>query len=155
MDGFHLPNEDLVRLGLRDVKGAPPTFDAAGYVELLRRLRLARPEGDRAPLFRRDLDRSVPDAISIPAGVSLVVTEGNYLLLDHGPWAPVRGLLDEAWYVASDERRVERLIGRHAEHGRTPEDARAWVLRSDEANARIVEGTRDRADVVIAGLPRP
>ena len=154
MDGFHLPNETLVTLGLRDVKGAPPTFDAVAFVDLLRRLRLARPAGERAPVFRRDLDRSVADAIEIPARVPLVVTEGNYLLLDDGPWAEVRDLLDEAWYLAADERRVDRLIARHVDHGRTPTDARSWVLRSDEANAALVARTRERADLVIEGLPR-
>jgi len=154
MDGFHLENDELVRLGLRERKGAPPTFDATGYAALLARLRDAAEPVTRAPLFRRDLDTSIQDAIDVPAGVPLVVTEGNYLLLDDGPWAAVRPLLDAAWYLAADETRVERLIARHVEHGKAPAYARDWVLRSDEANARIVETTRDRADLVVLGLPR-
>jgi pantothenate kinase len=154
MDGYHLPNDELARLGLRDRKGAPSTFDAAGYVTLLTRLRAADMPTVLAPLFRRDLDRSIEDAIAIPREVPLVVTEGNYLLLDEGPWARIRALLDEAWYVAGDETRVERLVARHVAHGKTPAHARDWVTRSDEANARVIELTRGRADLVVTGLPR-
>ena len=103
-----------------------------------------------APRFRRDLEEPTGSAIPVPREVTLVVTEGNYLLLDDGPWAPVRDLLDAAWYVATpDAVRVERLIARHAAHGRSPEEARAWVLRSDERNAALAEATRDRADAVV------
>ncbi len=154
MDGFHLENDELVRIGLRERKGAPPTFDAAGYAALLARLREAVEPVTRAPLFRRDLDRSIEDGIAVPREVPLVVTEGNYLLLDEGPWAAIRPVLDAAWYLAADATRVERLIARHVEHGKGPAHARDWVMRSDEANARIVETTRDRADLVVLGLPR-
>nr|WP_296067953.1 hypothetical protein [uncultured Actinoplanes sp.] len=81
----------------------------------------------------------------------LVVTEGNYLLFDDGPWAGVRPLLDEAWFVHVDDTlRVERLIHRHVMHGKQPSTARDWVLGSDEANARLVTPTRDRADLVVS-----
>jgi len=153
MDGFHLPNEELVRIGLRDRKGAPDTFDAAGYVALLRRLRGDRETVVRAPEFNRGADRSEADAIAVARGVPLVVTEGNYLLLKTGAWAHVRTLLDEAWYLAADGGRVERLIARHVEHGKAPDHARDWVLRSDEANARLVEQTAHRADLVVDGMP--
>jgi pantothenate kinase len=153
MDGFHLANEDLERIGLRDRKGAPATFDAAGYVALLRRLRDAREPVTLAPVFHRGLDAAEPDAIAVPREVPLVVTEGNYLLLPDEPWGSIRGLLDGAWYLRSDETRVERLIRRHVEHGKTPDHATDWVHRSDEANARLVERTEARADLVIDGLP--
>lgn len=155
MDGFHLANEELVRIGLRDRKGAPPTFDASGFVALLRRLRAARPGDDDilAPRFDRGAEASVPDAIAVPAWVPLVVTEGNYLLLDDGPWGEVRGLLDEAWHLAADDGRVERLIARHIAHGKAPDHARDWVNRSDEANARLVEAAAARADLLVLGLP--
>jgi len=153
MDGFHRPNEDLARMGLRDRKGAPATFDATGYVELLRRLRDAREPVTLAPMFDRYADAAVPGAIAVPREVPLVVTEGNYLLLAEVPWAAIRDLLDVAWYLRSDETRVERLIRRHVEHGKVPDHARDWVHRSDEANARLVERTEVRADLVIDGLP--
>jgi pantothenate kinase len=150
MDGFHRSNEELVTLGLRDRKGAPETFDATSFVELLGALRSGA--AVLAPDFDREQDRVVPDAIPVAADVPLVVVEGNYLLLEKGAWAAVRDLLDEAWYLVGDDRRVERLIARHVAHGRTPEAARAWVLRSDEANARRIAPTEARADLVIRGF---
>ena len=80
----------------------------------------------------------------------LIVTEGNYLLLTDGDWALVRPLLDEVWYVETDEElRIERLIQRHIQYGKTPEYARAWVRRSDERNAALVATTAPAADVLV------
>jgi pantothenate kinase len=63
----------------------------------------------------------------------------------------VRELLDEAWFVEADDAlRVQQLIDRHVEHGKAPDEAREWVLRSDEANARLVAVTRARADLVVS-----
>jgi pantothenate kinase len=151
MDGFHLAQTELDRLGRADRKGAPDTFDAAGYVALLRRLRAAAPaEVVWAPTFRREIEEPIAGAISVPGDVPLVVTEGNYLLDDDGPWADVRRVLDEIWYVDVDDAvRVPRLVARHVAFGRTPEDATAWVLRSDEANAARVKATRHRADRIV------
>ena len=62
----------------------------------------------------------------------------------------MRPLLDEAWYVDMDEdTRLRWLIARHVEFGKTPEEAEAWVMRSDQANAAVVAATRDRADVIV------
>ena len=151
MDGFHRSNEELVTLGLRDRKGAPETFDATGFVALLAAVRAG--DAVRAPAFDRELDSAILDAILVPDDVPLVIVEGNYLLLDDGPWAAARALLHEAWYLAGDDTRVERLIARHVAHGRTEEAAREWVLRSDEANARLIEPTAARADLVVVGMP--
>ncbi|MFJ6386716.1 nucleoside/nucleotide kinase family protein [Streptomyces sp. NPDC091972] len=151
MDGFHLADVELERLGLRDRKGAPETFDAAGYAALLRRLR-EETEGDvvYAPGFERVLEQPVAGAIPVPPTARLVVTEGNYLLLGTGAWARVRPALDEVWFCALDEdERVRRLVARHEEFGKTHEEAVAWVRRSDQANAELVAATRDRADLVV------
>jgi pantothenate kinase len=149
MDGFHLADTELRRLGRADRKGAPDTFDAAGYVHLLRRLVERADEVVVAPVFRRELELAEAGALPVPRAVPLVVTEGNYLLLD-GPFGPVRGLLTECWYLDVDPvLRLERLVARHERHGRTPAAARSWVERSDEPNARLVEATRDRADLVV------
>lgn len=154
MDGFHLAGAQLRRLGRQDRKGAPDTFDVAGYVSLLRRLREPDDEVVYAPEFHREVEESYAGAIAIPPDVPLVVTEGNYLLLDRGPWSRVRELLDEAWYLAPDDGvRVRRLVNRHVRHGRTPDQAREWVERSDESNAEVISVTRGRADVVIPGDP--
>jgi pantothenate kinase len=149
MDGFHLAQSELVRLGRRERMGAPDTFDAAGYAALLARLRSDEPVV-YAPEFRREIEEPIAGAIAVPRSTPLVVTEGNYLLLDDERWAPIRHLLDETWYVETDEElRVQRLIQRHIQFGKTPEYARAWVLRSDERNADLVKTTAARADVLV------
>ena len=150
MDGFHLADVQLDRLGLRDRKGAPETFDVDGYVAALQRL---HDEPDRtlyAPGFERDLEQPIAAAIAIPASARLVVTEGNYLLLPDGGWQRVRPLLAETWFVQVDEDvRRERLVRRHEEFGKSPEAARAWVETVDEPNARLITSTRDGADLVV------
>lgn len=147
MDGFHLPGTVLADRGLAEVKGAPETFDRAGYVALLQRLRDGAAGVVRAPRFDRAREASVADAIEVDPSVRLVVTEGNYLLF----WPEVRALLDQAWFVevCDDERRVETLIGRHMSFGRSAGDARRWVQRSDEANSRLVSRGRGTADRVV------
>lgn len=151
MDGFHLENDELVRLGRRDRKGAPDTFDALAYVATIERVR--RQPADlvvTAPRYDRAASTSIPDAISIDPDAALVITEGNYLLLGDPPWSALRALLDEVWYVDIDDRvRVPRLIARHIEFGKSPDDAREWVLRSDEANAALIAASRSRADAVV------
>lgn len=149
MDGFHLADPELDRLGRRDRKGAPDTFDAAGYVHLLRRLRERGDEVVYAPVFVREQEQALAGALAVTRAVPLVVTEGNYLLADGG-FAPVRGLLDETWFVDVDPvLRRQRLVARHVHHGRTAEQAEQWVAASDDPNARLVDATRERADLVV------
>ncbi|MEA2169697.1 MAG: hypothetical protein QOF76_2997 [Solirubrobacteraceae bacterium] len=150
MDGFHLAQRELERLGRAERKGAPDTFDASGYVALLRRVRDPVEPVVYAPEFRRMLEEPVASALAIPRELALVVTEGNYLLLDDGPWAAVRDLLDECWFVQAPEPlRLQRLTDRHVAYGRAPAAARAWALGPDQANARLIEATRGRAHAVI------
>ncbi|MFF1439023.1 nucleoside/nucleotide kinase family protein [Streptomyces sp. NPDC058295] len=152
MDGFHLADVELDRLGRRHRKGAPDTFDAAGYAALLRRLREETDGEDLvyAPGFERDLEQPVAGAVPVPPTARLVVTEGNYLLLGTGAWTRVRAALDEVWFCETDEdERLRRLIARHEEFGKPHEEAVAWVLRSDQRNAELVATTRDRADLVV------
>lgn len=153
MDGFHLAQAELERLGRAGRKGAPDTFDAAGYAALLVRLRAAEPGTTvYAPAFDRSLEEPVAGSIAVPPEVPLVITEGNYLLHDEGPWAAVLPLLDEAWYLDLDaRRRVPRLVARHVRFGKDEEHARRWVTDSDETNARLVERGRARAHLVVRG----
>jgi pantothenate kinase len=151
MDGFHLANAELGRLGRAGRKGAPDTFDGAGYVALLRRLR-SQPAGETvyAPEFRREIEEPVAGAIAVRPETLLVITEGNYLLLEEGPWAGVAPLLDEVWYVEVDDRlRLERLLRRHQQFGRSLEAAQAWVAQTDEPNARRIAATRTRAHHIL------
>lgn len=149
MDGFHLADIELGRLGRRDRKGAPDTFDTDGYIALLRRLRHGG-ELVYAPMFDRALEEPVGSAVPVPAEVPIVVTEGNYLLLADGGWADVAGLLDACWYVeTSAAERLVRLVARHERYGRSPADALAWAHGSDQVNAALIEATRERADHVV------
>ncbi|GHJ44676.1 nucleoside/nucleotide kinase family protein [Catellatospora sp. TT07R-123] len=148
MDGFHLANAELRRLGRADRKGAPDTFDAAGYAALLRRLRDTTDETVWAPTFDHVLNEPVAGAVPVPPEADVVITEGNYLLLDVAPWDRVRGLLDLAVYLSADDaERVDGLLARQLAKGLDEAAARDWVLRSDEANARLVATTAARADL--------
>ncbi len=147
MDGFHLANAELQRLGRAGRKGAPDTFDSAGYAALLQRLREQRDdEIVYAPEFRRQIEEPIAGAIAVLPQTRLVITEGNYLLLDEGSWSRVAALLDDVWYVDVDDGlRDDRLVLRHEQFGRSPQAARAWVSGTDAPNARLIEGTRSRA----------
>lgn len=152
MDGFHLDNATLAAAGRLAQKGAPDTFDAAGFVEHLARLRASRPGQDIAwPTFDRSTDASVLGGAVFRAE-TIVITEGNYLLSTgrSGDWSAVAGLLDESWYLDGDRAtRTARLIRRHLDGGRTEANARAKVFDSDLVNARSVEGDRVRADTIL------
>ncbi|MFE5139343.1 nucleoside/nucleotide kinase family protein [Streptomyces fagopyri] len=152
MDGFHLADAELERLGRRDRKGAPDTFDAAGYAALLRRLR-DEEEGDDivyAPAFERTLEQPVAGAVPVPRTARLIITEGNYLLLRDPVWERVRSRLDEVWFCELDEtERVRRLVARHEEFGKDHDTAVAWVLGTDQRNADLVAAVRARADLVV------
>jgi pantothenate kinase len=149
MDGYHLANAELQRLGRADRKGAPDTFGSAGYVALLRRLRQHRPgEIVYAPEFAREIEEPIAGAIAIEAKTRLLITEGNYLLLNQGHWADVFALLDEVWYVdVDDDLRCQRLVQRHESFGRSPQAATDWVANTDEPNARLIATSRARAQV--------
>jgi pantothenate kinase len=150
MDGFHLANVALAALGRADRKGAIDTFDGAGYTALLTRLRAGGPDTVWAPTYDRSIEESVAGAIGVPGGTEVVVTEGNYLLVDDGPWSAVRRLLDEVWAVDVDpEVRMARLLARHVEFGKPPERAAAWVDAVDVPNAAFVRSTFARADLVV------
>lgn len=150
MDGFHLADDQLRRLGLLNRKGAIDTFDAHGYLALLQRLRRQDTEIVYAPAFDRDIEQPVAGSIGVTPTARLIVTEGNYLLDDDRPWSDVRSTLDEVWFVdlAAEERR-RRLIARHIEYGRSREQAQAWVRAVDDPNAERIERVRHKADLVV------
>jgi pantothenate kinase len=150
LDGFHLPNSVLDARGLRAVKGAPETFDAEGFVLLLRRAREEPGTTLRWPEFRRELDEPTPEAITITPQAKLVITEGNYLLLDRPWWREVQTLLDDVWYIdAPREILRRRLLERQLAAGRSKEDAVRHVDGSDLPNAELVEQSRALAHRVV------
>jgi pantothenate kinase len=151
MDGFHLANQELLLLGRQDRKGAPDTFDADGYVALLRRI-CSQSGGAPiyAPVFDRQLEESIGSAVPVSANTSLVITEGNYLLLRGDGWEALRDCLDEAWYLeVPPDLRTRRMVSRRQGFGESVAEATAWVQDVDDANAAIVEPTRAFADLVI------
>jgi pantothenate kinase len=150
MDGFHLANRVLADLGRQQRKGAPDTFDAYGYLALLRRLRQQSEDVVYAPTFRRDLEEPIAGSVAVSRQTPIVVTEGNYLLLGTPPWSEVREILDLAWFLEVDhDTRVGRLVARHQTYGRTIQAARGRAEGSDELNAILVSESRHRADRIV------
>jgi pantothenate kinase len=148
MDGFHLADRELARIGRSQRKGAIDTFDADGFRHLLQRIRAGDGSVVYAPEFDRERELAVAGAIAVPADVRLVITEGNYLLAG-GPFEGVRQLLDECWYLEVDPQvRRHRLVERHSRY-RSRAEAEAWTDGPDRDNALLVERTRDRADLVV------
>lgn len=151
MDGFHLAQVELARLRRTPRKGAPDTFDAAGYVNLLARLKTQTDTTVYAPQFRREIEEPIAGAVPICPQHRIVVTEGNYLLLTTTPWQEIKPLLTETWFLSPNETlRRERLIARHQAYGRTPEQARERTLGSDERNAVLINATRPSADLILS-----
>jgi pantothenate kinase len=166
MDGFHLADVELDRLGRRDRKGAPDTFDAGGYAATLRRIIEDEEEVVYAPAFERTLEQPVAGSLPVARAARLVLTEGNYLLLDQPEWGRVRRYLTRTWYCDLDEdERLSRLIDRHERFGKDRDVAVAWATGTDQRNAQLVAGTRSRADLIVPsalirsigtpGLPLP
>lgn len=176
MDGFHLPQARLVELGRRERMGAPDTFDVDGFLATLAALRAGGAMGAGgaagsadaanatvtatatatatatvlAPGFDRTIEEAVPGAISIGPDRSIVVVEGNYLLLDQHGWEAARPHLDVSVFVRlARDIRLKRLIDRHVRFGKSPQAARDWALGPDEANARIIDATAERADHIV------
>lgn len=150
MDGFHLSNRELLRLGLLERKGAPETFDAHGYAALLQRLRGARDSVIYAPGFERTIEQPIAGVVPVYPSARTILTEGNYLLLDQPGWREVRSQCTEVWYCEQDDRlRIERLVQRHVAFGKSRPEAQDWVKRVDEPNARRIAATRERADLFI------
>ncbi len=153
MDGFHFDDAVLTRRGLRQRKGAPETFDLAGFQHLLTRIRACEP-AIAIPVFDRSIELSRAAADIVEAETKFVLTEGNYLLLDEPAWAGLAPLFDFTIFI--DVRRAElerRLLRRWHDHGRAEADARAWVASNDMPNVERVLGRRRVADLVLNGEP--
>lgn len=157
MDGFHLAQVELERLGKTSRKGAPDTFDAAGFVSLLQRL--SSPDEKElvyAPQFHREIEEPVAGAIPVDPSTPVVIVEGNYLLLDTPPWDQVRPLLTESWFVHIEPKtRRSRLVARHERFGWAPDEARSKAFGSDEENAVLIDTTSIHADRLINATEWP
>lgn len=150
MDGFHLSNAQLDRLGLRGRKGAPETFDVYGYLHLLKRLRAETGRPVYVPDFDRRLEEPVAAGLVVPPSAGLVITEGNYLADDAEGWREVRGLLDTLWYVdVPRAERETRLLRRHIRGGRSRREALRFIAESERLNATRVEAGKANCSRVV------
>jgi pantothenate kinase len=151
MDGYHFSNAVLQALGRADRKGAPDTFDVAGFASLLQRIRNEKLVDVYYPVFDRSIEESIAAQGVVTKETKVVIVEGNYLLHGSGGWEVIAELLDELWFIdVDDEKRLERLIARHIAYGKSPADAQSWSRGSDEVNARTIATGRSRAHAVIA-----
>ena len=150
MDGYHLSNAQLAWLGRRDRKGAPDTFDSYGYADLLQRIKENHNQDIYFPIFHRGIEESIAAEGVIHPDTSLVLTEGNYLLLGDAGWNRVAPTLTECWFVdVDDDRRMARLVARHIKFGKSSEEAHAWAHGTDQHNADLIETTKMKADVIV------
>lgn len=149
MDGFHFDDAVLERRGLRSRKGAPETFDYAGFAALLARIRSGEPD-IAIPVFDRSMELSRAGAAIICADARFVLVEGNYLLLDEEPWSGLAGLFDLTVFIDTPRAELERrLLDRWREHGKSDREGRDWVASNDMPNVERVLARRRAADLVI------
>ena len=160
LDGFHLPNDTLTRrtiavdgeghVPLRLYKGAELTYDVDGAKVKLDEVRRPPDSPVTMPVYDRRLHEPVADSAVIPASCRLVVMEGNYLLLDEGEWQGMADRFDLTVYLdLSADDCKPGLIARHRRGGRDEADAERHYRRVDLRNARVIEATRPRADLVV------
>ncbi|HCB59615.1 MAG TPA: nucleoside/nucleotide kinase family protein [Arthrobacter bacterium] len=153
MDGYHLANSTLDRLGNHDRKGAIDTFDGWGFTALLRRLLIELHHTVYAPSFDRTVDEGIAGEIAISPEVRIVIAEGNYLLVDQEPWSEILELSAEIWFCQTSEpERLRRLVDRHERHGRSAAAALHWAETVDGKNALLIQRSRDRANLRISGI---
>ncbi|NJQ01890.1 nucleoside/nucleotide kinase family protein [Streptomyces zingiberis] len=150
LDGFHLSNRQLERLGLTDRKGSAPSFDVRGYGALLRRVHEDTAHDIYVPDYDRTLHEPVAARHLLGPGTRLVVTEGNYLACPEPGWREARRSMEAVWYVeAPDEVRDARLVERQLAGGRDAAGARAWVDGNDHPNGEWVKRSRAHCDRVL------
>ena len=150
MDGFHLPNSILKERSLAKVKGAPETFDADSFVELINRLYEFPDQSIMCPAYDRRTHDPVENAITIQPGNRLIIVEGNYLLLNISPWNTIHTKMNEVWYIDAPLQTVkERLFHRHISGGASKDEAERKVASVDLPNAELTKKTCSLADKII------
>jgi pantothenate kinase len=150
MDGFHFDDVVLKSRGLRPRKGAPETFDYAGFAASLKRIRAGEPEV-AVPVFDRSMELSRAGAAIVGSDIKFVLVEGNYLLLDEEPWSALGGLFDFSIFVDVPRGELERrLMERWRGHGKSDDEARAWIASNDLPNIERVLARRRQADLIVS-----
>ncbi len=150
MDGFHFSNDILKQRGLLQIKGAPETFDAIGFAELINRLYNFPDQIIMCPVYDRKLHNPVKDSITIKPSNRLIIVEGNYLLLGRSPWNLICEKLDEVWYLDIPLDVIkERLFDRHVSGGTGKKEAERKVASVDIPNAELIKKTSLLADKIV------
>jgi len=151
MDGYHFSNEKLEEISLLLLKGIPDTFDSQAFVDKLKAIKTEPTVAHFCPKFERSIEASIPDAIAIDPRHRLILTEGNYLLLNTSPWNEIINVLDEIWFIdANEELLFPRLVARHVAAGKTKESAEDKVNSTDLPNAKLVDASKARAHRIFA-----
>ena len=138
MDGFHLDNSILAERNLLDRKGAPATFDTAGFIHLINRLTNFE-DNVVIPEFDRNKDLSIAGSSIISTKDKVLIVEGNYLLIDEEPWTELKKSWDQTIFINPGIDTLEqRLLNRWLRHGLDSQDAKKRTLSNDLPNARYV-----------------
>ncbi len=150
MDGFHYDDVILNARGHRSRKGAPYTFDAAGFEVLLRRIRASEPD-IAIPVFDRSMELARAGADIVDDKARFILLEGNYLLLSEKPWHSLRQHFDYTIYLSVPEKELEqRLIKRWLDHGFDMAYATNWIASNDIHNIREVISKSAPADLTLS-----
>ena len=151
MDGFHRYNKQLHELGLYSLKGVPDTFDSEKYINLLRKLKGITTETVYCPEYdRAESHDPIEDRIAVHPHHRLVITEGNYLLLDTPPWNQIRNILDRSWFLEAPRSVTKQhLIDRHLRNGLTLVEAEAKIASTDLPNSDLIDESKQNADEIL------
>ena len=149
MDGFHFDNSILADRNLLDRKGAPATFDTAGFIHLMNRL--TNFEDDVViPEFDRNKDLSIAGSSIISTKDKVLIVEGNYLLIEEEPWTELKKTCDQTIFINPGMDTIEqRLLNRWLRHGLDAKDAKKRTLTNDLPNARYVLEKSSDSDIQI------
>lgn len=150
MDSFHMSNKILKAKNLLHCKGAPNTFDVEGFFQLLTRIREDDSHPIYYPIFHREIEESINGEGVISGDARVILVEGNYLLSKSEGWEKFQPIFDYIYFIQIPEKvRIQRLISRHVEFGKSLNEASEWALGSDEINAQFIEQTAHLADDVL------
>lgn len=150
MDGYHYDDAILLARGLRARKGAPETFDVAGFRHMLERLKRNEDAEIAVPVFDRSLEIARAGARMIPRDINVLVVEGNYVLLDEEPWSGLASLFDVTVGIrVSRDVLRQRLQARWEGHGIPADEISAKVEANDLPNGELVLAKSMKPDFVL------
>jgi len=149
MDGFHMDDGVLREKGLLPRKGAPETFDARGFLDIVRAVKTT--EGEvLVPVFDRSREISIASARIVAQSTRFVLIEGNYLLLAQVPWSALDGQFDYSILISPPVALLEkRLMQRWLDLGFDETTARTKTEGNDLRNGALIREHSRAADCVL------